>query len=286
VRFLVVDDDHVTRELLRTILSRYAQCDLAFDGKEGIAAVRLAIEEGRPYDLLCLDIMMPQIDGHQALKGIRQLEAEHGIHGSAGTKVIMTTALRDSKHCIRSFREGCESYCIKPVQQEELLKTVRSLLGELQELPGSESAPPDAAPPRKNRYLIVDDDRLCREFIRAALSPLGQCSLAYDGREAIDAVRLALEDGKPYDLICLDIMMPGIDGHDALKGIRQLESERGIYGSDGVKVIMTTALRESKHCVQSFREGCECYVTKPIKADELREKVRELGVATMVDSWS
>ncbi len=73
-------------------------------------------------------------------------------------------------------------------------------------------------------------------------------------------------------------MMPGMDGHGALKAIRQLEAEHGILGSDGVKVVMTTVLRDSKHCIRSFKEGCESYVTKPINQDELLGKVRELGL--------
>jgi two-component system chemotaxis response regulator CheY len=73
-------------------------------------------------------------------------------------------------------------------------------------------------------------------------------------------------------------MMPGVSGHDALTAIRRLELEHGIGGTDGVKVIMTTALRDSKHCIQSFREGCECFLTKPIHDAELLEKMRELDV--------
>ena len=128
------------------------------------------------------------------------------------------------------------------------------------------------------KFLIVDDDPACRNLLEALLSPYADCDLAVDGGEAINAVRLAVEDGQPYDLITLDIMMPGVDGHQALDGIRQLEKEHGIHGSDGVKVIVTTALTDSKHCIRSFKEGCECYVTKPINEDELLGKMRELGL--------
>lgn len=134
------------------------------------------------------------------------------------------------------------------------------------------------------RFLIVDDDRVCRELIKAMLEPYGQCTFAVDGQEAIDAVRLALEDGEPYDLVALDIMMPSVSGHDALKGIRKLEADRGVYGSDGVKVIMTTALRDSKHCIQSFKEGCESFVTKPVVEEELLGKMRDLGLLATTQS--
>jgi two-component system chemotaxis response regulator CheY len=295
VKFLIVDDDPVSRELLRTILSHYGDCDMAFDGREATDAVRLAFEDGQPYDLMCLDIMMPGVDGHEALEQIRHFEQKHHVSGSDGMKVIMTTALRDSTHCIQSFREGCESYYIKPIRTEGFLQQVRVLLGGLTEIatPAEtdsgrtlddrtpETGPSDTSFDGSSgpaRYLIVDDDRVCRELIKAMLEPYGQCTFAVDGQEAIDAVRLALEDAEPYDLITLDIMMPNVSGHDALTGIRKLEAQRGFCGSDGVKVIMTTALRDSKHCIQSFREGCESFVTKPVIEEELLGKMRSLGV--------
>jgi two-component system chemotaxis response regulator CheY len=287
VRFLIVDDDHTCRELLKGILAPYAHCDLAFDGNEAVEAVRLALEEGSPYDLICLDIMMPGADGHEALERIRELEKRHGICGLDGVKIIMVTALHDSKHCIRSFREGCEAYCTKPFEQETLLNYVGELVGELPQPPGGKSEPSAHSPelaeqpaekPGGGRFLIVDDDEVSRELIQTIISPYGQCSVAYDGQEAIDAVRLALEENDPYDLVCLDIMMPGVDGHEALKEIRKLEARHGIHGLDGVKVIMITALRDSKHCIQCFREGCECYLTKPIEEEKLLAKLRELGL--------
>ena len=287
MRVLIVDDDAVCRELLKGILSPYARCDVAFDGQEAIEAVRLALEDGCPYDLICLDIMMPGTDGHQALEGIRELERQHRIFGYDGVKVIMATALHDSKHCIRSFREGCEAYCTKPLKEEVLLKHVRDLMGELPRLSRAVAKPATTSPdrsgkpyaiPHGRRFLVVDDDRACRVLIGIILSPYGQCSFAYDGREAVDAVRLALEDDNPYDLICLDIMMPDVDGHAALQEIRKLEAEHGIHGLDGVKVIVVTALRDSKQCIQCFREGCESYIIKPIDDQKLLGKMRELGL--------
>ena len=260
---------------------------MAVDGKEAVDAVRLALEDGCPYDLICLDIMMPELDGHQALEGIRKLERERRIFGYDGVKVIMTTALKNSKHCIQSFREGCEAYCTKPLREEELLKHIRNLMGGLARLPdakpraatpSAERTPRTAEQPGSGRFLIVDDDRACRVLMRTILSPYGRCSFACDGREAIDAVRLALEDGTPYDLICLDIMMPGVDGHAALQEIRRLEAEHGVHGLDGVKVIMVTALRDSKQCIQSFREGCESFFTKPVDEEKLLDKMREMGL--------
>jgi len=273
-RFLIVDDDPAGRRLVRHFLEPFARCDQAVNGEEAIAAFRLALDEGRPYDLVCLDIMMPGVDGHAVLQEMRQIEQARGILGSDGVKVVMITALDDPKHCIRAFNEGCESYIAKPIYEHRLLMEVQSLLGELHGF--SESRGEQAARPR--RFLIVDDDRLCRELLRDILSKYGRCDFAYNGQEAIDAHRLALEDQDPYNMVCLDIMMPGFSGHQALEGMRKTEQQFGIFGNDGVPVIMTTALRDSRQCMQAFREGCEAYLTKPIRREALLARMQEMKV--------
>jgi two-component system chemotaxis response regulator CheY len=281
VKFLIVDDDSSCRDLLQLWLSRYGRCDLAHDGHEAVAAYRIALDSGEPYDLVCLDIMMPGMDGHDTLARIREVEKERHVLGSDGVSVVMLTASEDPRECIRAFTEGYECHIPKPIQEKALMREVRLLLpGRLEDESGARSAATagNHASDRRIRCLIVDDDRVCRELLRDMLEPLAQCDFAYDGSEAVDVVRLAIEDRKPYELVCLDIMMPGMDGHEALSAIRELESDHGIYCHAGVKVIMTTALCDSKHCIQSFREGCECYVTKPVDQDELLDKVRSLNL--------
>ncbi len=130
-KFLIVDDDPTSRELLGFFLSPYGQCDFAVNGHESLEAFRQADESGTPYDLICMDIMMPGTDGHNALDVIREIERQRGLGGSAGVKVIMTTAMRDSKHCVRAFRQGCEAYLTKPIGERQLLAQVEQLLGRL-----------------------------------------------------------------------------------------------------------------------------------------------------------
>jgi two-component system chemotaxis response regulator CheY len=136
------------------------------------------------------------------------------------------------------------------------------------------------------KFLIVDDDALCRALVNDILAPYGHCDYAFDGREAIDAVRFALEDREPYDLICLDIMMPGVCGHEALSEIRKLEAQHGIGGGDLTPVAMVTALSDSKHCIQAFREGCEQYVVKPLTSDKLLEAIRRLDPQILAEPVS
>ncbi len=128
--------------------------------------------------------------------------------------------------------------------------------------------------------LIVEDDFAARRLIQRYLSDYGLCEVAVDGNEAIEAFHQAMDEKEPYDLICLDIMMPGMDGREALKVIRQIESEHGIDGLDGVKVIMTTALEDPKNVIGAFREGCEVYIVKPVDKNKLLEEIEKLGLLT------
>jgi two-component system chemotaxis response regulator CheY len=92
-----------------------------------VNAIRDARDAGQRYDLVCLDIMMPEMDGHQTLQAIRQIEAAHAIDGLDGVKVIMTTALEDSGNVFGAFREGCEAYLVKPVKKAKLVESIEQL---------------------------------------------------------------------------------------------------------------------------------------------------------------
>ncbi len=128
------------------------------------------------------------------------------------------------------------------------------------------------------KCLIVEDNFTARKLLQIYLAPFADCSFAVNGREAVDAVKDALHERQPYDFICLDIMMPEMDGHQALEEIRKIESERGIRGLDCVKVIMTTALSDSGNIMGAFNTGCESYLIKPIKKEKLLEEMTKMGI--------
>lgn len=87
--------------------------------RQMVKAFKAAWKEGDPYDLICMDIMMPAMNGHESLKMIRDLEKEMGIVGSTEARVIMVTALEDPKNVIEAFyREGATSYLVKPVTRQ------------------------------------------------------------------------------------------------------------------------------------------------------------------------
>lgn len=126
------------------------------------------------------------------------------------------------------------------------------------------------------RILIAEDDLISRKFLAKFLSQYGECDVTVDGLEALDAYLLALKEKQPYDLICLDIMMPKVDGVKVLKTIRDIERQNGVKQEEHVKVIMVTALAETQYVQHSFEIGCEAYAAKPIDTEKLVEVLRKL----------
>jgi two-component system chemotaxis response regulator CheY len=126
MKALIVEDDFTGRLLLQTFLSRYGECHVAVNGKEAVEAFRAASQAGQAYDLICMDIMMPEMDGQAALRKIRGCEEAQGIPSDRGVKIIMTTALDDMKSVFRSFHELCDAYLTKPIDTAKLLGYLQS----------------------------------------------------------------------------------------------------------------------------------------------------------------
>lgn len=128
------------------------------------------------------------------------------------------------------------------------------------------------------RILLAEDDFATRKFMISFLSKYGECDVTVDGMEAVDAFMMALEDDEPYDLVCLDIMMPVMDGYQALVAIRKLEKEKNISEEKAVKVIMTTALNEERNVKMAFELGCTIYSGKPINQDRFEQALKKLNL--------
>ena len=128
------------------------------------------------------------------------------------------------------------------------------------------------------KTLIVEDDLTSRLLLQELLKNYGPSHVAVNGQEAVEAVRLALEANEPYALICLDIMMPTLDGHGALKQIRALEEAKGIWSTHAAKIVMTTALGDMKNVTKAFAGLADAYLTKPIDKSKLLETLRQLAL--------
>ena len=128
------------------------------------------------------------------------------------------------------------------------------------------------------RILIAEDDLVSRIFMKKFLTKYGECDVAVDGLETIDAFLAGLKEEQPYDLVCLDIMMPKLDGLKVLKALRDIEKQKGIAPAQGVKIIMTTALNDKDTIMNAYDNGCEAYAWKPIETEKFIIVMQKLGL--------
>ncbi len=127
MRFLIAEDDPIYSQIMMGMLTPYAKCDEARNGREAIEAYKRAIKENMPYDLVLVDIMMPEMNGQEVVKEIRRLEEEEmGICYPKGIKIIMTTSLDDSGNIVNAFRSLCDAYLLKPIDGTLLFNEISS----------------------------------------------------------------------------------------------------------------------------------------------------------------
>ncbi len=128
------------------------------------------------------------------------------------------------------------------------------------------------------KILIAEDDFASRKFIMNHMSKYGECDGTVDGQEAVEAYLMADEDDEPYDLICLDVMMPEMDGYQVLKTIREVEKQKGLSTKEQSKIIMMTALSAEKNVKMAFELGCTVYCAKPVDVNKLDAAMKKLGL--------
>ncbi len=127
MKILIVEDDFISRKLMQKFLDPYGETDVAVNGEEALDAFQMAWKEDSPYDLICLDIMMPQKDGQEVLRTIRAIETGKGLEGEKSAKILMTTALKDSKNVMGAFRAQADGYLVKPIEKSRLIEEIKRL---------------------------------------------------------------------------------------------------------------------------------------------------------------
>ena len=128
------------------------------------------------------------------------------------------------------------------------------------------------------KSLIIEDDYITSQVMQEILLAFGEADIAEDGFKGLELFTTALVENKKYDVIFLDIMMPELDGQEVLAQVRRIEEDYDIYGLDGVKIIMTTALDDFENIKTAFKNQCEGYIVKPIEKDKIVQKISDLGL--------
>jgi signal transduction histidine kinase/DNA-binding response OmpR family regulator len=257
-RVLSIDDNATNREVISQYLKSWGlNGDSAESGKKGLGMLRDAAKSGRPYDLLLLDMQMPELDGMGVLSEIRK---ESGF--GEDLRIIFLTStgfeLRE-----KALAAGADDYLLKPIRQSALFdKMVSNLFGRC-ELPVDFDAvvrEGRAAKPVSSRILIVEDNPINQKVIAAMVKGAGYLfDIVGDGAAAVKAV----EQGR-YALVLMDCQMPIMDGYDATREIRRKETN-----GKRIPIIAVTA-----HALEGDREkvleaGMDDYIAKPVKKDVL-----------------
>jgi two-component system chemotaxis response regulator CheY len=125
MQMLIVDDDFTSRKLLARGVRDLGPSDQACDGEEGWEAYLSAFEEGAPYELILLDIVMPGMEGGELLRKIRAHESTHGLRGRQRCSIAMATVLTDKDSVLGSFRDQADGYVVKPYSPGSVIHDLR-----------------------------------------------------------------------------------------------------------------------------------------------------------------
>jgi two-component system chemotaxis response regulator CheY len=131
----------------------------------------------------------------------------------------------------------------------------------------------------KLRILLADVSMTSRLALERILAGYGHCDSAEDGMDALKVFTLALELGHPYDLVCIDLMLPRVGGIDAIKMMRRIEREMGVLKADAVKVIVITAVDNPAYIFEAcYRGGANAYLYKPVDRLKLIAEMEKMGL--------
>ena len=278
LRVLVVDDNATNRRILQEVLTRWNMLPtLTEGGAEALAAMEQAASENRPFRLVLLDAMMPEMDGFTLAERIK---ARPELAGSVMMMLSSAGRPGDSAQC-RAL--GLSAYLTKPFKQSELLDVIMTTLdgptaqsaGGASGLPGTAGAnAPVAGAGGAFRLLLAEDNTVNQRLAVRILEKQGHTvTVAENGRLAVAAWEKARADGKPYSLVLMDIQMPEMDGFEATAAIRALEKPAGTH----IPIVAMTA-----HAMKGDRERClasgmDDYVAKPLHITRLVEVIGRLA---------
>jgi CheY-like chemotaxis protein len=230
---------------------------LAANADEAISALDAVDAAGSKFDLVVLDVCMPEVDGFELCHRIRALP------GMTNLPIMMLSSIRFAEDIARCRDLGISAYLMKPIGQADLQQTLLSVVCPGGAVPARDSShvPQPTVPRSALRILVAEDNAVNQRVAKRLLEKQGHSvRIAGDGREA-----LAAFEEEVFDLILMDLQMPEMGGYAATAEIRKREMVSG----KRTPVIALTA-----HAIKGTREEClaagmDGYVSKPIRPAEL-----------------
>ena len=128
------------------------------------------------------------------------------------------------------------------------------------------------------KVLVVDDELVSRKKMGKIMTAFGQCVAVENGEDALKEFEEAIGKGDGFDLITLDVSMPGMDGTEVLFEIRMTEQKKNIPKENKVKVIMVTGQSDKDLVITCMQAGCDGYVVKPFDSAIMAEKIKQIGI--------
>ncbi len=283
-RVLVVDDSAMQRTILQDMLSQFTSRVMAVeDGPTALTAMERALSEGEPFEIVFIDTEMPGMTGLELSEQIRLRPA----HARSSIILVAQSGMRGDTTKWREL--GVASHLRKPVRQSDLLDAVlqtldgaaalrnergpvRSPTAPVQAMPAQQMtspSPPPAAPPsagkkaRSLKLLLAEDNAVNRKFATLLLEKMGHhMTVAVNGREAVE-----MHKTNAFDIILMDVQMPEMDGLEATSAIRAAEKTTGAH----IPIIAMTAEALKGDRERCLDAGCDDYLTKPIRSEELAQ---------------
>lgn len=262
-RVLVVDDNITSREILIKVLRELLlNVEAVATGEEALAAVKKAVDvDADPYELILMDWNLPGMDGAECITQIKQQ-----LHDNVPA-VMMVTGY-DCKHQLgQDVQSTLTDFLLKPVTPNALLLAIRNLFSKGVFLDGLDGIKENSLEEKMKaitgaEVLLAEDNPINQQVARELLESFGlNVSIANDGLEAVNKV-----EANHYDLVLMDVQMPGMDGREATTAIRQKPAEK--YQKLPIVAMTAHALKTDKEaCLKS---GMNDHISKPIVISELQ----------------
>ncbi len=272
VRVLVVDDNATNREVLHEQLASWSiEHETVCNAPDALAMLRSARDEKRPFGMLVIDKQMPEMDGEQLARGIKNDVT------LADTVLVLLTSGPESEDPKRLREIGFSGWLCKPVRASHLFETLADAYAcatsaprsnQSSDMPGGKEYSTITEPHSTGaRILLAEDHEISQEVASAILRRAGfECVVVSNGKEAVEAVK-----SRHYDVVLMDCQMPEMDGFQATQAIRQFEQDCIASGrsDERVPIIALTA-----NAIQGDRERCldagmDDYATKPLDPEKL-----------------